>query len=117
MKLSRRQTIVGGSVVGALVLVVIVLWSSNRRAELARILGPTWTRVQQPPEYIGEPVSPMDAWAASRPGHMSAVSTGFGAGSRVLRTYPGSLMESPHSCVPSGFSVTLGGRATVGDGE
>lgn len=115
--LSRRQKIASGVVVGVMALIVVVLWCVNRRAELARILGPTWLNYSQPPEYLPEPVAPMDGWAASRPGHMSAPSLGFGAGRQVLRTYPGSLMASPHSCVPGGFSIALGGRAGVGDGE
>lgn len=107
--MSRRQKVAGAIIVGVLVLVVVVLWCVQRRAEAQRTGGPGWLRRPQPPEYIPEPVTPAERWAACRPSHMSSVCTGFGAGSRMLRKYPGTLGEEPSSLVPSGLNITIAG--------
>jgi hypothetical protein len=103
-----RQRIAAGVIVGGGLVLIVALWAINRRAELVRLGGPKWLRVDTAPDYIPEPVSPADSWASARPSHMSAACFGMGAGRRARRTYPPTLADEPSSLI-RGEGHTYGG--------
>jgi hypothetical protein len=94
----KRALIVGGAVAGAAVL---TFWWIQRRAEQKRST-PDWSDPADPATgAAGQPSGPFPAgpdpvaaFHAVRPGtpHMQA-------GSRIMRHYPGTLVDDPESLV------------------
>lgn len=109
MTITRRQTIIGGSVAAVLALAVFLLWTAERRAKLERAL-PAWLDIRQPPESLATELPTLtdaQSWAANRCAPMTASCAGRGAGSRVRREYPATLAESPTSIISAGASFDI----------
>lgn len=94
----NRALTIAGVAAGA----ALVAWLAFQHKHEIWRKTPDWTDPQQPVEgTAGQPAnnlpavpSPTAAWNAVRPGtpHMRA-------GSRVIRTYPGNLVDDPESLV------------------
>lgn len=105
-----RQRWVAAGVVGALVLIVVLLWTGNRRAALASAL-PEWTKAYQPPDGVANEVNTLTAaqsWASARCTPLTACCEGRTAGMRTRRTYPDTLATSADSFI--GFHLNADGR-------
>ena len=106
----RRWRIVG------LILVVVdaaglVLVASYRKARFDRA-APAWLDPQQPPDGVAAELSTLTAdqsWAANRCRHMTACCGEQSAGSRIRRTYPGTLADAPWSLVRARADLSVGG--------
>lgn len=99
--MTRRQIIISASIVAILIAAAAGLWLLNRNQAAERD-SPAWLDPQQPPEGIAGRVNtltPEQSWAANRALHMSASCGGGTAGSRVRRTYAGTLASNPDSVV------------------
>jgi len=106
MTITRRQTMVGGAIVGGLVLIAVILWWHNHATARERAT-PAWLSPGQPPDEVTpEPLSPDASWAANRCRPMVASCGPHSAGSRVRREYPGSLCESDASFVRASVNLT-----------
>lgn len=107
--MNRRVTYVAGGVV-VLVAAAVLLAGAERRARLARQV-PAWLNFRQPPESAAVEMmtlSPAESWAANRCVPMVGPSKGYSAGSRIRRTYPGTLADSDDSIVRGSFSLEGG---------
>jgi hypothetical protein len=107
ISVSRRQAIVGGSIVAVLGAAVFAMWTAERRDRLMRAM-PAWLDMRQPPESLMTelPVlTPEQSWAANRCAPAAASSPGRGAGSRVRREYPATLADSDTSFISGGASA------------
>lgn len=108
--MDRRRWRVVGLVVVVLGAAGLVLFANYRRARFERA-APGWLNPEQPPDGVAAELSTLTAdqsWAANRCRHMTACCPGQTAGSRVRRTYPGSLAESDTSFVRGRLGVELG---------
>ena len=97
--MNRRDVIITiAAVAGAAAGVLILI----QRKHVADRSTPAWTDPQQPVDGTGgQPAnglplapSPAASWAAVRPG-----SPRLGAGSTIMRTYRGNLVDDPESLV------------------
>lgn len=94
----RHALIVGGAVAGAAVL---AFWWIQQKAAADRSM-PDWGDPNRPPTGTGgQPTTPFPAgpdpvaaYHAVRPGNPR-----MQAGSRILRTYPSTLVDDPESLV------------------
>jgi hypothetical protein len=107
--MTRRQSVVAGTILLALLIAAFAIYAANRRAAFERA-APDWLDPQQPPEGIaaqGGTVSPAASWAANRCVPLTGCCTGRSAGSRVKR-YPATLAESPGSFIRASFDLSGG---------
>jgi hypothetical protein len=95
----KHAVIAGGAVAGAVFAVFIAI----QRKHVADRTTPDWGDPEQPAvgtggQLSGMPVppspDPTSAWGAVRPG-----SPRLNAGSRIMRTYPATLVDDPESLV------------------
>lgn len=91
----RKKLIIGAGAVG--LLAAALLWLIQQRAA-ARHNVPDWTDPEQPPAgTAGQPVvmpTAAASWSAARPGD-----PGMRGGSRIMRSYSGTLADDPESVV------------------
>lgn len=93
----QRKIIIGAVVAGA--IGAGALWVIQQRHQKRRET-PAWTDPEQPPEGTGGVAVSVGlpparaAWCAARPGD-----PGLRSGSRVMRTYAGTLVDDPESVV------------------
>ncbi len=103
-----REQVATGVVIALLAGGAVALYAINRRADLKRVKGPDWLDVQQPPDGVAtdfQTLSADQSWAANRCRPMTACCSGRSAGSRIRKTYPGSLASSDHSFIRASFAV------------
>lgn len=107
--MDRKRLTIAAGVAVVIGVAAIVLMGAERRAALARS-RPAWLDPQQPSEGIAadlRTVSDAESWAANRCRPMAASCSGYTAGRRIRRTYPGSLADAPYSFIRA--SVDLQG--------
>ena len=93
----RTKVIIGATVAGA--VAAGVLWVIAQRHRESR-QSPAWTDPETPPEGTAGLAASIGlaparaAWCAARPGD-----PGLRSGSRVMRSYAGTLVDDPESVV------------------
>ena len=108
--MNRQQAIRSAAVAGALVLALVV-WICIRRRQADTPQIPAWLDTVQPPDTVAADFMTLTAdqsWAANRCRPIHAACSDYTAGSRIRRTYPRSLAESPHSFIRTSLQLEGG---------